>query len=92
MLLTRVEPGQDTLSGDPQQRGGRGRGLESGPSARVTWRSAAQVAGGRRYSSVSGGASKTKKKKKGRHKIEHWLSSAEVRKARNIKGEEEEGG
>lgn len=30
--------------------------------------------------------------KKSRHKIEHWLSSAEVRKARNIKGEEEEGG
>lgn len=43
--------------------GCRGRGLESGLSARVTRRSAAQVAGSRRYSSVSGGANKTKIKR-----------------------------
>lgn len=68
-------------------------------SARVTQRSAAQVA------SVGGTAllvcvgvgwrgeiKKKTKEKKNLHKMEHWLSSAQVRKARNIKGEEEEGG
>lgn len=42
---------------------------------------------------VGGIKKKTKqKKKKNLYKMEHWLSSAQVRKARNIKGKEEEGG
>lgn len=42
LLLTRIEPGQDTLSGDLQQQG-VGAGPQSSLSARVAPRSVAQV-------------------------------------------------
>lgn len=70
--------------------------MESSLSGHVTQRSTAQVAGlgGTALLVCSGclGEGAGRKQSKQMHKMEHWLSSEEVRKARNIKGEEEEGG